>query len=39
LATLIVLTVGLCVLAAGVMMSRAERRAERDRRLAYRANE
>ncbi len=39
LATLIVLTVGLCVLAAGVMMSRAERRAERDRRMAYRANE
>ncbi len=39
LATLIVLTVGLCVLAAGVMMNRAERRAERDRRLAYRANE
>ncbi|MEI6798416.1 MAG: ABC transporter permease subunit [Pseudomonadota bacterium] len=39
LATLIVLTVGLCVLAAGVGMNRAERRAERDRRLAYRANE
>ena len=39
LATLIVLTVGLCVLAAGVMMNRAERRAERDRRLAYRSNE
>ncbi len=39
LATLIVLTVGLCVLAAGVMMNGAERRAERDRRLAYRANE
>ena len=39
LATLIVLTVGICVLAAGVMMNRAERRAERDRRLAYRANE
>ena len=39
LATLIVLTVGLCVLAAGVMMNRAERRAERDRRMAYRANE
>ncbi|MEY4780110.1 MAG: hypothetical protein RLZZ607_1423 [Pseudomonadota bacterium] len=39
LATLIVLTVGLCVLAAGVMMSRAERRAERDRRMAYRTNE
>lgn len=39
LATLIVLTVGLCVVAAGVMMNRAERRAERDRRLAYRANE
>jgi putrescine transport system permease protein len=38
LATLIVLTVGLCVLAAGVAMNRAERRAERDRRLAYRAN-
>jgi putrescine transport system permease protein len=39
LATLIVLTVSLCVLAAGVIMNRAERRAERDRRLAYRANE
>ena len=39
LATLIVLTVGLCVLAAGVMMNRAERRAERDRRMAYRTNE
>jgi putrescine transport system permease protein len=39
LATLIVLTVGLCVLAAGVIMNRAERRAERDRRMAYRANE
>ena len=39
LATLIVLTVGLCVLVAGAVMNRAERRAERDRRMAYRANE
>jgi putrescine transport system permease protein len=39
LATLIVLTVGVCVVSAGVMMNRAEIRRERDRRMAYRANE
>lgn len=39
LATLIVLVVGICVLTAGVVMNRAERNRERDRRLAYRANE
>lgn len=39
LATLIVLTVGLCVLTAGFVMNRAEIRRERDRRMAYRANE
>ncbi len=39
LATLIVLTVGVCVLAAGVLMNRAEIKRERDRRMAYRANE
>jgi putrescine transport system permease protein len=39
LATLIVLTVGVCVLTAGIMMNRAEIKRERDRRLAYRANE
>ncbi|MBI1172587.1 ABC transporter permease subunit [bacterium] len=39
LATLIVLTVGICVIGAGVAMNRAEIRRERDRRMAYRANE
>ena len=39
LATLIVMTVGLCVLTAGLVMNRAARRAERDRRLAYRSSE
>ncbi len=39
LATLIVLAVGVCVLAAGVAMNRAEIKRERDRRMAYRANE
>ncbi len=39
LATLIVLTVGVCVLTAGWMMNRAEIRRERDRRMAFRANE
>ncbi|MGV8986868.1 MAG: ABC transporter permease subunit [Cypionkella sp.] len=39
LATLIVLTVGVCVITAGVLMNRAEIRRERDRRMAYRANE
>ncbi len=39
LATLIVLVVGVCVISAGVVMNRAEMRRERDRRLAYRANE
>jgi putrescine transport system permease protein len=39
LATLIVLTVGVCVLTAGILMNRAEIRRERDRRLAYRTNE
>ena len=39
LATLIVLTVGVFVLAAGILMNRAEIRRERDRRMAYRTNE
>lgn len=39
LASLIVLVVGICVITAGIVMNRAERRRERDRRLAYRANE
>jgi putrescine transport system permease protein len=39
LASLIVLVVGVCVITAGVVMNRTERRRERDRRLAYRANE
>ncbi len=39
LATLIVLTVGVCVLTAGVLMNRAEIKRERDRRMAYRTNE
>lgn len=39
LASLIVLVVGVCVITAGAVMNRAERRRERDRRLAYRANE
>ena len=39
LATLIVLTVGVCVLTAGWLMNRAEINHERDRQMAYRANE
>ena len=39
LATLIVLTVGICVAVAGVFMRRAERMREADMRMAYRANE
>lgn len=39
LAKLIVLTVGVCVITAGVLMNRAERQSERDRRMAYRSNE
>jgi len=38
LATLTVLTVGICVFAAGTSMNRAERRRERERRLAQQAN-
>ena len=39
LATLMVLTVGIGVIAAGVIMSRAERRRLADERLAYRSND
>ena len=39
LATLIVLTVGVCVMTAGWLMNRAEIKHERDRQMAYRANE
>ena len=39
LATLMVLVVGIGVLIAGVMMNRAEKRRDRDMRMAYRANE
>jgi putrescine transport system permease protein len=39
LATLIVLTVGLCVAIAGVVMNRAEKGRLADERLAYRTNE
>lgn len=39
LATLIVLTVGLCVAMAGIVMNRAEKRRLADERLAYRTNE
>jgi putrescine transport system permease protein len=39
LATLIVLAVGICVAAAGVVMARAEKRRNLDMRLAFRANE
>jgi putrescine transport system permease protein len=39
LATLIVLTVGICVALAGVVMNRAEKRRLADERLAYRTNE
>lgn len=39
LATLIILTVGVCVLTAGFVMNRADRLAERARRLAYRITE
>jgi putrescine transport system permease protein len=39
LATLIVLTVGICVAIAGVVMNRAEKRRLADERLAYRTNE
>ena len=39
LATLIVLTVGICVITAGAPLNRAKLRRERDRRMAYRSNE
>ena len=39
LATLIVLTVGIGVVIAGVLLQRGERRRERDTRLAYQANQ
>lgn len=39
LATLIVLTVGICVAMAGIVMNRAEKRRLADERLAYRTNE
>jgi putrescine transport system permease protein len=39
LATLIVLAVGIGVVAAGIIMNRAEARRARDERLAYRSNE
>lgn len=39
LATLIVLTVGICVAMAGIVMNRAEKRRLSDERLAYRTNE
>jgi putrescine transport system permease protein len=38
LATLMVVTVGLCVLIAGIVMNRAEARRQADARLAYRTN-
>ncbi len=38
LATLIVLTVGICVAMAGIVMNRAEKRRLADERLAYRTN-
>ena len=39
LATIIVCIVGLGVIIAGIVMSRAEKRRDADIRLAYRANE
>ena len=39
LATLMVLTVGVCVVAAGVIMNRAERRRAAEERLAFRNND
>lgn len=39
LATIIVLVVGVCVVAAGFLMNRAEKRRLEDERLAYRTNE
>jgi putrescine transport system permease protein len=39
LATLMVLTVGLCVIAAGIVMNRAEKRRMADERLAFRNND
>ena len=39
LATIIVLLVGIGVVIAGLILNRAERRRDRDVRLAYRANE
>ncbi len=39
MATLIVLVVGICVFTAGCLMTRAERRREAERRLAYQANQ
>jgi putrescine transport system permease protein len=38
LATLMVVTVGICVVIAGIMMNRAEARRLADERLAFRAN-
>ena len=39
LATLMILTVGICVVVAGVVMSRAEKRRMADERLAFRSND
>ena len=39
LATLMILTVGLCVIVAGVVMARAEKRRMADERLAFRSND
>ncbi len=39
LATLMILTVGICVVVAGVVMSRAEKRRMADERLAFRTND
>ena len=39
LATLMILTVGLCVIVAGVVMARAEKRRMADQRLAFRSND
>ena len=39
LATLMILTVGLCVIVAGVVMARAEKRRMADQRLVFRSND
>jgi putrescine transport system permease protein len=39
LATLMVITVGVGVIAAGIIMNRAEKRRLQDERLAFRSNE